>query len=273
MAAASCSTLAAPCTTATIMSCERVMAPSAADTGTVTSTAALTRSPAIICRRLEYRSASAPACSESSAGGSCPRNVSQATWAVVASGWSTANTGSAIWVIEVPATLAVWPVRYRRKSWCRHSEVLQEDVEGGSAQDVTERLLGFVQALPQHARGLVPGAPVRLQGRGESGGVVQRLGQGIDRAGHIAGGDARHGEDPTAAIVDSQSVRAAANIPRSTTGWDGGKRVGGRKRHLVVDCLGLVLAVAVTAANVQDRDAAVPLLERLRILYFSVRLV
>ncbi|GGS33658.1 transposase [Streptomyces humidus] len=79
--------------------------------------------------------------------------------------------------------------------------------------------------------------------------------------------------DPTAAVVDSQSVRAAANIPRFTSGWDGGKRVGGRKRHLVVDCLGLVLAVAVTAANVQDRDAAVPLLERLRRLYFSVRLV
>lgn len=79
--------------------------------------------------------------------------------------------------------------------------------------------------------------------------------------------------DPTAAIVDSQSVRAAANIPRSTSGWDGGKKVGGRKRHLVVDCLGLVLAVAVTAASVQDRDAAVPLLERLRKTYFSVRLL
>jgi transposase len=79
--------------------------------------------------------------------------------------------------------------------------------------------------------------------------------------------------DPSAAIVDSQSLRAAANIPRSTSGWDGGKKVGGRKRHLVVDCLGLVLAVAVTAASVQDRDAAVPLLERLRAMYFSVRLV
>ncbi|WP_234338058.1 IS5 family transposase [Streptomyces sp. NRRL WC-3725] len=79
--------------------------------------------------------------------------------------------------------------------------------------------------------------------------------------------------DPTAAIVDSQSVRAAANIPRSTSGWDGGTKVGGRKRHLVVDCLGLVLAVAVTAASVKDRDAAVPLLERLRKMYFSIRLV
>ncbi|WP_327425539.1 IS5 family transposase (plasmid) [Streptomyces sp. NBC_01527] len=77
--------------------------------------------------------------------------------------------------------------------------------------------------------------------------------------------------DPSAAIVDSQSLRAAANIPKKTSGWDGGKRVSGRKRHLVVDCLGLVLAVAVTPASVQDRDAALPLLERLRTSYFSVR--
>ncbi|MGW3957583.1 transposase, partial [Streptomyces sp. NPDC004752] len=53
--------------------------------------------------------------------------------------------------------------------------------------------------------------------------------------------------DPSAAVVDSHSVRAAANIPRSTSGWDGGKNVGGQKRHLVVDCPGLVLAVLVTA--------------------------
>ncbi|MFD5541953.1 IS5 family transposase [Streptomyces sp. NPDC127079] len=79
--------------------------------------------------------------------------------------------------------------------------------------------------------------------------------------------------DPSAAVVDSQSVRAAANIPRSTSGWDGGKKVGGRKRHVVVDCLGLVLAVLVTAASVQDRHAAVPLLTRLRQRYFSIRLV
>jgi transposase len=61
--------------------------------------------------------------------------------------------------------------------------------------------------------------------------------------------------DPTAAIVDSRPVRAAANVPRSTSGWDGGKKVAGRKPHSVVDCLGLVLAVAVTAADIGDRDA------------------
>ncbi|WP_217551115.1 transposase [Streptomyces sp. GbtcB6] len=53
-------------------------------------------------------------------------------------------------------------------------------------------------------------------------------------------------------------------MPRATSGWDNGKKVGGRKRHVVVDCLGLLLVVTVTAANVQDRDAAGPLLERLR---------
>ncbi|MEU3244340.1 transposase [Streptomyces sp. NPDC006875] len=77
--------------------------------------------------------------------------------------------------------------------------------------------------------------------------------------------------DPTAA--DSQSLRAAANIPRAASGWDGGKEIGGRKRHVVVDCLGLVLAVTVTAASVQDRDAAACLLERLRTIYFSIGLV
>ncbi|MGW6898822.1 transposase [Streptomyces sp. NPDC054919] len=64
-----------------------------------------------------------------------------------------------------------------------------------------------------------------------------------------------------------------SNVPRSTSGWDGRKKVSGRKQHLAVDCLGLVLAVSVTAASVQDRDAAVPLLETLRDMYFSVRLV
>ncbi|WP_443053619.1 transposase [Streptomyces sp. NBC_00285] len=49
-------------------------------------------------------------------------------------------------------------------------------------------------------------------------------------------------------------------MPRSTSGWDGKQEDGGCKRHVVTDCLGLVLAVPVTAANIQDRDAAMPLL-------------
>lgn len=60
--------------------------------------------------------------------------------------------------------------------------------------------------------------------------------------------------EPTAAIIDAQSTRSTAQ--GGNTGFDAGKKVKGRKRHLVVDTLGLLLAITVTAASVQDRDAA-----------------
>ncbi|WP_137896898.1 IS5 family transposase [Ramlibacter sp. 2FC] len=62
--------------------------------------------------------------------------------------------------------------------------------------------------------------------------------------------------EPTAAIIDAQSTRSTAQ--GGQTGFDAGKKVKGRKRHLVVDTLGLLLAVTITAASVQDRDAAAP---------------
>lgn len=60
--------------------------------------------------------------------------------------------------------------------------------------------------------------------------------------------------EPTAAIIDAQSTRSTAQ--GGSTGFDAGKKVKGRKRHIVVDTLGLLLAVTVTPASVQDRDAA-----------------
>jgi putative transposase len=60
--------------------------------------------------------------------------------------------------------------------------------------------------------------------------------------------------DPTAAIIDAQSTRSTAQ--GGGTGFDAGKKVKGRKRHLVVDTLGLLVALTITAASVQDRDAA-----------------
>ena len=62
---------------------------------------------------------------------------------------------------------------------------------------------------------------------------------------------------PSAGVVDSQSVRTSAvGGPR---GFDGGKKVNGRKRHILVDTLGLVLTAVVHPASIQDR-AGIPLL-------------
>ncbi|WP_385625673.1 IS5 family transposase (plasmid) [Streptomyces sp. P8-A8] len=69
--------------------------------------------------------------------------------------------------------------------------------------------------------------------------------------------------EPTAGVIDAQPVKGAASVPAATRGFDGGKKVNGRKRHIVVDTLGLLLAVMVTAASVTDRDAGQTLLVRL----------
>ena len=77
---------------------------------------------------------------------------------------------------------------------------------------------------------------------------------------------------PTAAVIDSQSVKGSEMIGRARRGYDAGKKINGTKRHLAVDVLGLLLTVLVTAASVQDRDAARPLLWNLRRAFPSVKL-
>lgn len=58
--------------------------------------------------------------------------------------------------------------------------------------------------------------------------------------------------EPTAAIIDAQSVKTSHNVPESSQGIDAGKKIKGRKRHLATDTLGLLLVALVTAASVQD---------------------
>jgi transposase len=102
-------------------------------------------------------------------------------------------------------------------------------------------------------RGLPPRLVERLRER-------LRVGLGRDR-------------QPSAAIVDSQSVKAADVVGALTRGFDSGKKINGRKRHVAVDVEGFVLAVVVTAANVGDRMGAKLLVIRLLDAYTRLKLI
>jgi transposase len=101
-------------------------------------------------------------------------------------------------------------------------------------------------------------------------GTLARLHDGLRAQVRAAAG---RDPEPAAAVIDSQSVRAADTVPTATRGWDNAKKVNGRKRHIAVDAMGLLLAVVITAASVQDRDGARPLLWNLHRACRRIRLI
>src|SRR6266511_2310101 len=68
--------------------------------------------------------------------------------------------------------------------------------------------------------------------------------------------------EPTASIMDTQSVKTSTNVPAVTQGTDAGKKILGRKRGIITDTLGLLLAVVVTAASVSDNVIGMNLLDQ-----------
>lgn len=105
-----------------------------------------------------------------------------------------------------------------------------------------EQLVGvestFFRRWRDHA--LVKEFHDRLRGR-----VRERLGRDVE---------------PTVGVIDSQSVKADAVVGADSRGFDGGKQINGRKRHVVLDTPGLLLGVMVTSADTGDRTAAQVLL-------------
>ncbi|MGW7289069.1 IS5 family transposase [Streptomyces sp. NPDC054847] len=69
--------------------------------------------------------------------------------------------------------------------------------------------------------------------------------------------------EPSACVLDAQSVKTSANVPATGQGIDAGKKIAGRKRRLAVDALGLLLAVWVTAASVSDNAGGIHLLSHI----------
>jgi len=66
--------------------------------------------------------------------------------------------------------------------------------------------------------------------------------------------------EPSAGLIDSQTVKGADTVGRESRGYDAGKKINGRKRFIVTDTLGLLPVVVVLTAGVQDRDGAKPVL-------------
>lgn len=77
--------------------------------------------------------------------------------------------------------------------------------------------------------------------------------------------------DPSAAVLDAQSIKSSEG--GQARGFDMGKKTTGRKRHLVVDTLGLLLVVMVTSASVQDRPGGRKILQLLADRFPSIALV
>lgn len=76
--------------------------------------------------------------------------------------------------------------------------------------------------------------------------------------------------EPTASVIDTQSVKTSTNVPLTSQGTDAGKKVVGRKRGILTDTIGLILAVTVTAASLSENAVGIQLLDQAKKTYPTI---
>jgi putative transposase len=87
----------------------------------------------------------------------------------------------------------------------------------------------------------------------------------VKKSRHSAGKE----EMPSVGIIDSQTVKTTS-VAGEARGYDAGKKTKGRKRHIIVDTLGLLLSVVVHSADIQDRDGAKLVMDSIRYKYNNI---
>jgi transposase len=76
--------------------------------------------------------------------------------------------------------------------------------------------------------------------------------------------------EPTASIIDTQSVKTSTNVPVTSQGTDAAKKIVGRKRGILTDTIGLILAVTVTAAGLSENALGIRLLDQAKETYPTI---
>jgi putative transposase len=102
------------------------------------------------------------------------------------------------------------------------------------------------------------------------GGIIEKIQNGLSKMVRVKQG---RKEQPSAAIIDAQSVKSTLVSSRAHTGYDGGKKIKGIKRHVVVDTQGNLLCMVVHSAGMSDRKGAALVLKKLKAHWPEIKIL